>query len=562
MTVDPTDVARYTKAGWWGRSTVGDMVREHARTRPDSDAYIEPDRRTTWAEYDRESDRLAGIFVACGISVGERVAVLLPDTAEFHVALVATERAGVVAVGIGARAGDAEIAHLVRRTGARTLVTLGEHRGRDTAEIPISLAERDASVRLHVVLGETIEVRRVEADGSTRRIEAQPASPDTFRERALGPNDLWALNSTSGTTGMPKCVTQFQNRWIYFCELARRAGDLTGDDVFFGAVPGPFGFGLWTAHFAPAVLGVATVLLPRFTAEAMVDAIERERVTVLCCVSTQFRMLLNAPTGDSDRLESLRVMFTGGEAIPYERAVEFERRTGAVVLNFFGSNETGALSYTTAWDSPEKRFRTGGALIPEMDVRLFDSDRNDITDTGGPGQPGGKGPLTCAGYDNDPDANAQLYTPDGYMLMGDLVTIDAEGYLHLVGRTSDLIIRGGKNISVAEVEGEVETHPSVQLVAVTPVPDELYGERVCAVVSLHPGADLDLDGLVAHLRSREITKELLPERLLIVDDLPRSSGGKIAKAQVRELTKRTFASPDSPVVVRGDREHLNLGRGG
>ncbi|MDA8371152.1 MAG: class I adenylate-forming enzyme family protein [Nocardiopsaceae bacterium] len=537
MIVDPADVTRYTEAGWWGTHTISDLVREHARTKPDTAAYIEPDRRTTWARYDSEADRVAGALVGAGLSPGDRVAVLLPDSVHFHIALLGTERAGVVAVGIGARAGDAEIAHLVQRTNARALITLAEHRGRDAAEFPAVLAQRGAGIDWHMVLGEDEpRVHRVDADGRTAdAAQFERPAPSAYAERALGPNDLWALNSTSGTTGMPKSVTQFQNRWLYFVELARRAGELSESDILFGGVPGPFGFGLWTAHFAPAVLGASTVVLPRFTTESMIDMIEQEQVTVLCCVSTQFRMLLNSPSAESSRLSSLRVMFTGGEAIPYERAVEFERRTGAVVLNFFGSNETGAFSYTTIHDSAEQRFCTGGSLIPEMDVRLFDDDFNDITASGGPGQPGGKGPLTCAGYDNDPGANAQLYTPDGYMLMGDLVTIGEDGYLRLVGRKSDLIIRGGKNISAAEVEAEVETHPAVELVSVVPVADELYGERVCAVVTTHPGAQLELEELTEHLLARGVSKELLPERLLVVPELPRSSGGKIAKAEVRRL---------------------------
>lgn len=548
MIVDPTEARRYVEAGWWGTRTVSDLVRDHARAKPEAPAYIEPERTVTWRAYDEAADEVAGVLVGLGLAPGDRLAVLLPDSAHFHIALVGAERAGIVAVGIGARAGDSEIAHLVRRTGARALLTLAEHRGRDTSELPRVLAERGVGLNWHLVVPDrgAPEARPVGADGATGcAVEVQRPRPDSYADRAIGPNDLWALNSTSGTTGLPKCVTQFQNRWLYFCELARRAGDLTGGDVLFGAVPGPFGFGLWTAHFAPAVLGAATVLLRRFDVAEAVRMIERHRVTVLCCVSTQFRMLLAAPEAAPERLASLRVMFTGGETIPYAKAVEFERRTGAVVLNFFGSNETGALSYTTAADSPERRFRTGGAVIPEMDVRLFDDDLNDVTASGGPGRPAGKGPLTCAGYYDDPEANAQLYTPGGHMLMGDLVTIDEEGYLRVVGRTSDLIIRGGKNISAPQVEAEVETHPAVELVSVVPVPDEMYGERVCAVVSTVRGAELTLEDLVEHLLARGVSKEILPERLIVVPELPRSSGGKIAKSRVREMV-RAAAEAEAP----------------
>ncbi len=232
-------------------------------------------------------------------------------------------------------------------------------------------------------------------------------------------------------------------------------------------------------------------------------------------------------------------MFTGGEAVPYERAAEFEDLFGAAVLQFYGSNETGALSRTTVSDSRERRLRTAGRVIDEMAVRLFDTDGSDITGQGRPGVPGCRGPATCLGYYDDDEANGRLITPDGWMLMGDLVEIDDDGYLTVVGRTSDFIIRGGKNISAPSVEAEVGTHPGVAMVAAVAIPDEVFGERVCVYVEVRPGwEDLTLDALAVHLRRRGVTQEWFPERLVIVDSLPRSSGGKVAKARLREEARR------------------------
>jgi len=307
-------------------------------------------------------------------------------------------------------------------------------------------------------------------------------------------------------------------------------------------VPTPFGFGLWTSHFAAAVTGCTTVVLPRYDTDVMIEMIERERVAVLACVSTQFRMLLTAERSRTADLSSLRCMFTGGEAIPYDRAAEFEDRTGAVVLQFFGSNESGAFSYTRIDDDREHRISTAGRVIPEMQVKLFDERFEDITATGGPGQPGGTGPLMCAGYYDDPEANAELYAPDGSLLMGDYVTIDDEGWVRVVGRKSDLIIRGGKNISAPQVEAEVETHPAVDLVAVVAVPDEVFGDKVCAVVTLRPGQSLTLAELSAHLAGRGFSRESHPEHLLVVDDMPQSSGGKMAKSVIRTLATDRIAA--------------------
>lgn len=190
-------------------------------------------------------------------------------------------------------------------------------------------------------------------------------------------------------------------------------------------------------------------------------------------------------------------------------------------------------------DSRERRLRTAGRVIEDMHVRLFDPDGTDITGLGRSGIPGCRGPATCLGYYDDPDANRELVTPDGWMLMGDIVEIDEAGYLTVVGRTSDFIIRGGKNISAPTVEAEVSTHPGVAMVAVVAMPDDVFGEKACAYVEVQPGWEqLTLRDLTDHLSSRGVTKEWFPERLIVVDSLPRSSGGKVAKGELRDDVRR------------------------
>jgi acyl-CoA synthetase len=235
-------------------------------------------------------------------------------------------------------------------------------------------------------------------------------------------------------------------------------------------------------------------------------------------------------------------MFTGGESVPYERAARFEDVTGARVLQFYGSNETGALSRTTTRDDREHRLQTAGRLITEMDVRLLDDAGCDITTPDTPGHPVCKGPATCLGYLEDPGADEELFTPDGWMRIGDVCTVDADGYLRVVGRTSDIIIRGGKNISAPAVEADVAEHPAVAVAAAVAMPDEVFGERVCVYAELEPGAVLTLDDLVAFLRARGITPEWLPERLVVLDELPRSSGGKVAKGELRADVRRRLST--------------------
>jgi acyl-CoA synthetase len=146
------------------------------------------------------------------------------------------------------------------------------------------------------------------------------------------------------------------------------------------------------------------------------------------------------------------------------------------------------------------------------------------------------------GYYEDDEANSKLFTPDGWMLMGDVVTIDDEGWLTVVGRTSDFIIRGGKNISAPAVEDEVATHPSVKMVSVVPAPDPVFGERVAAYVELHDGTALSLDDLKAHLTARGVSKEWYPEYLFVIDQLPRASGGKVAKGELKKDAASRVAS--------------------
>jgi acyl-CoA synthetase len=497
--------------------TLGAVVAAHAATIGDRAAYIAGEQRVTWREHHTAAEQVAGALVDAGVGADDRVAVLLPDGPAVHACYVAIERVGGVIVGIGPRAGPRESRHLLAVTGASLLLAPPD-------AAPLAAAAGVAHLPV-------TDARRPHGHGVAR----QPRHAD----------DLWLLNSTSGTTGLPKCVMHHQRRWFRFHDLAVEAGALSADDVFMSVLPAPFGFGVWTAHVTPTLLGAPCVVMPRFDPDACLAAIDAERVTVLAAVSTQFIMLLNAPTLPDRDLSSLRVLFTGGEMVPERRAAAFEDRTGCSVLQFYGSNETGALSRTTLADPRDRRLRTAGRVIADQRVRLFADDGSDVTTTGGPGVAASNGPLNCLGYYDDPAANAALYTRDGWMLTGDRCTLDADGYLTVAGRASDFIIRGGKNISAAQVEDEVATHPAVALAAAVAMPDPVFGERVCAYVELAPDGDpLDLDALRAHLAARGVGKELWPERLVVLDHLPRASGGKVAKGALRDDVRHRGAAPE------------------
>lgn len=507
--------------------TLSRVIADNADRNPTGIAFREGSRELSWQDYHERSDRFAGVLAGSDLVPGERVAVWMPDGPGVHAVWLACEKTGLVVVGIGPRAGVAEVRHLLQKTGSVALVSPARHGDVDARALFEALRGAGIGLRLHLVVDGDLEASEAVFAGEAKT---------GWGERAIDPDALFLLNSTSGTTGLPKCVTQHQARWFHFHELAVDAAELSGSDVFMSLLPAPFGFGLWTAHFTPALLGAPTLLMERFDADRTLAEIESHRVSVLAAVSTQFILLLNSPDIERRDLSSLRVLFTGGEAVPMERAIEFEERTGAAVLQFYGSNETGALSRTTLRDSREVRLGSAGRVIDSMQVRLFDEDGADVTETGR-GQPGCRGVLTCHGYYEDAVADAKLVREDGWMLTGDIATLE-DGILRVIGRTADFIIRGGKNISGPAVEAAVSTHPAVALAAAVAMPDPVFGERVCVYAELRPGAALSLDALVAHLADAGVSKEWFPERLEVVDALPRASGGKVAKQALREDIRR------------------------
>ncbi|MFY1638069.1 class I adenylate-forming enzyme family protein [Solwaraspora sp. WMMB335] len=533
---DQATIDEYTRAGHWDDETIAAMVARHAATRPDRPAFIAADATLSWSAYDRLSTRLAGAYALAGLRPGERIATLLTGGALVHVAYLAAQKAGLVTVGIGPRAGTAEIRHLVRRTGASALVTRPTHRGRDagavTAELGADGGTAGPLTHLTVAVDPSgdLTLRR---DGDRVELPDAAAAVAAVAGRSLGANDLFFLNSTSGTTGLPKCVMQTMNTRKYFGPLAADAGRFGPDEVFASVLPAPYGFGQWSGHVVPTMYGYPTVLVEEFDAEDALALIERHRVSVLAAVTSQFVMMLNADGFGRRDLSSLRVLFTGGERVPAQRAARFEERTGCAVLQFYGSNEAGPISVTRVDDDRARRLATAGRTIEQMRVRLFDADGRDVTATGGPGQCAARGPGLTPGYYDDPVANGQLVRPDGWMLTGDLVRIDADGYLTVTGRVADFIIRGGHNISVLAVEEAVGGCPRVAQVAVVPAADEVLGERACAYVVTTDRAELTLDELRADLAARGVSKYEWPERLVTLDSLPLSAGGKADKAKLR-----------------------------
>jgi acyl-CoA synthetase len=535
----PEVIAEYTRNGYWDDESIAERIAAHAATRPDAIAFVgDDDLALTWREYDEISGGLAAALSQIGLSRGDPIGILLPDGPTAHLLYVAAEKAGLVAIGIGPRAGLREVAHILGETATTTLVSQAEHRGADMHAFVEDIRSLDTPIEQHVVIDHRRGAVKAWLDGGSLAIPGAQEAKQLIAGRALGPNDLFFINSTSGTTGMPKCVMHTQNRWKYFHTKCRQFDPA---DVFMVVVPAPFGFGLWMGHFSPTMLGATTVLMRDFDVDATLAAIERHRVTVLAAVTTQVLMLLASPKLATTDLSSLRIVQSGGERVPFEPAAEFERRTGAKILQFYGSNEAGCVCGTTVDDTTAKRLGTAGRIFPEMQVRLFDEDGNDVT-ASGTGRSACKGPGITPGYYGNADANAKLFRPDGWMYLGDIVQIDEDDYLRVVGRTADFIIRGGQNISAPAVEEELLAHPRVAMAAVVAMPDPILGERVCAYVVTDDGTDIGVDELGDFLHSRGVSKSMWPERVVRVAELPRGSGAKIGKAELRADIERRLAA--------------------
>ena len=428
-----------------GNVTVGGCVRGHASSRGSDTAFATPDGRFTWASVRRRRRPGSG-RADRGRRGSTRRPGGRPDARRCRRSTPSSSVPNGPASSWSASASAPENARSPTwstKTGARLLVTA---RGR-----------RDDLAAM------------VGIDGLVLPADLALLDPgDAGGAPAIGPDDLFLINSTSGTTGLPKCVMHTQARWFAFHRWAVEAGDLaaTTSCCRRSRPRSDSGSGRLTSR--PAILGCPTVHAPSDSTPACaLDLIEESASPYSGCVSTQFIMMLNeqAVRPRDLSLAAVHVHRRRGRALR-ARAPSSKSGHGASVLQFYGSNETGALSPHD--DRTTRRAPTAphGRADDRRDARPAVRRRRCTTSpaAGVPAIPGAKGPATCLGYYDDDEANAELFTADGWMLMGDIVEIDDEGYLTVVGRTSDFIIRGGKNISAPAVEAEVGTHPGVAMV--------------------------------------------------------------------------------------------------
>jgi acyl-CoA synthetase (AMP-forming)/AMP-acid ligase II len=353
-----------------------------------------------------------------------------------------------------------------------------------------------------------------------------------LRRRRPSANDLSRTAFTSGTTGDPKAVLHLHNTTNCAARFVNEGHRIDEDSVLLAFLPVGLNWGL--LNVLQAVFAGCTIVLQEvFDAEQALALIERERVTHFCCAPAHLVSLLSVSDLGRYDLSSLQVMTTGGASCPIEVIREVRARLPGHLLELYGMLECGFQSHTTLDDDPEEVCGLVGRPLRQMGIRVVDDDGRDCP-SGTAGEILTCGPSVTVGYYNNPDANARSFSPDGWFATGDIGILDPMGYLKIVDRKKELIIRGGANIYPREIEEVLYQHPKVLDAAAVGVPDPRLGERVCACIVPRPGESLTFEELIAFLRNKIATYKL-PEFLRLLEALPRTPTGKVQKGLLRDI---------------------------
>ncbi len=488
--------------------------------------------RLTYAELDVEVDRIARALIAAGLERGDRLGLWSPNRAEWALVQYATARLGVILVNVNPAYRAHELAYALRQSGCRMLVAAKEFKTSDYV----------------AMVGEV----REELDGLERVVHLDDPSWDELvagadgvetgevaeRAAVLEPGDPINIQYTSGTTGFPKGATlshvNILNNGFFTGEGCR----ITADDSICVPVPYYHCFGMVMGNLA-AISHGASVVLPAeaFEPVAVLDAVSEERCTTLYGVPTMFIAELDELDRDPDRwdLSSLRTGIMAGSPCPVEtmRAV-IDRMNMAEVTICYGMTETSPVSAQTGYDDElELRVSTVGTVHPHVEVRVADPETGEVLERGETGEFQTRGYSVMLGYWEDPERTAEAIDAEGWMHTGDQATMDDADYLKIVGRIKDMVIRGGENVYPREVEEFLLGHPEVLDVQVVGVPDERFGEELCAWVRCREDAGCEPEDLREYCRG-QIAHYKVPRYVRFTDEFPMTVTGKVQKFKLRD----------------------------
>ena len=522
--------------------TIGENLRRVAARFGDREAMVDvpSGRRWTYRQLDADTDTLARGLLAAGIGTGERVGIWSPNCPEWVLLQYATAKMGAILVNINPAYRTHELAYVLRQASIKMLVSAESFKTSDYRAM-VGEVRGDLPGLEDVIFISTEAWDKLLAAGvAAADAAAAGDEPDELagREATLAFDDPINIQYTSGTTGFPKGATlshhNILNNGFFIGEYCRYT---EADRV---AVPVPFYhcFGMVLGNLAAVTHGAAIVIpAPGFEPAATLRAVQQERCTSLYGVPTMFIAELALPDFASYDLSSLRTGIMAGSPCPVEvmKRVVSEMHMEEVTIAY-GMTETSPVSAQTRADEElERRVSTVGRVHPHVEVKVIDPETGRVLPRGTPGEMCTRGYSVMLGYWDDPERTAEVIDAARWMHTGDLAVMDEAGYLNIVGRIKDLVIRGGENIYPREVEEFLYGHPQIEDVQVIGVPDEKYGEELCAWIRVRGGAELTAEDIRAYCTGK-IAHYKIPRYVRLTTEFPMTVTGKIQKYRMRETS--------------------------
>ena len=538
-TPTPDRIRAMRAAGYWRDETLDRYLDRWATERPAKTAMVDAGGRVTWSALARTVERVAHGLAARGVGAGSVVACQLPNWSEFVVLALALTRLGAVLSPIPPTYRANELRFILGVLEAQAFVIPERFRGFDHVAMAAGLAPGLPRLE-HVWVARGTPGPGMLAFGELHDV-AWEARAGRGALAGTRPDAITEVIFTSGTTGEPKGVMHTSNTVLSIIHplierLRFGADDITLMSSTFGHQTG-FLYG----YAMTVLLGGTGVWLDVWNAAEAARLIEAERVTFTMGATPFLQDLTSTPALAERDVSSLRLFISAGAPIPRKLVEDARRRLGCAVSAGWGMTENGCVTCNGLDDPEEKIFGTDGTLLPGMDLAVVD-------DAGAAVPPKTDGHLLVrghsqfVGYWKREAFTREAHTADGWFKTGDRAVLDESGYLAITGRSKDLIIRGGENISASEVENLLFTHPKVAGIAVVAMPDPRLVERACAFVIPRPGPPPTLPELVAFLESHQVARHKFPERLELVSEFPMTPSGKVQKYRLRETIARILGA--------------------
>ena len=535
--------ARYKQLAYWSAAAVPDTLGAAARDHPAKTALIDRDCAVSYAELDRIVRRLAAGLYACGVRRGDVVALQLPNWKEFVYFQQAVARIGATYLPLIPQLRAREMEFILRTSKAVAAVVPANYRGFDHAAMLASLRPKLAALRDIYVVGGPAPSGSIAVDEFLAREWAREAAA-AVEDIVVWPDEVRALFFTSGTEANPKGVLHSYNTLAYPFRIHARDFGLASGDALFVCSPVGHATGCVFGVEFGLFIGAKIVLKDTWNPQEAMELIASERCTQMWGATTFFSDLVDAVEHFPGDLSCLRLLCSGGAPIPRELVRQVRERIGGQLVAAYGSTEGMNVTINRLDDPAEKVAGSDGRFNPGIDCKLVDEARQPQP-AGSAGEIAYRGPNVCLGY-LDAEQTARSFDADGYFHSGDLGVVDTDGYLRVVGRKKEIIIRGGETISPAEIEDILYRHPKISGVAVFGLPDQRLGESACAAIIPKPGATVTLEELTQFLREQGVAKFKFPERVEIVSEFPRTPTGKLRRNALRDdmLKRANIAQSD------------------